>query len=273
MRPPVSATLAVWASAWLAGRVGYDDVLDAVTAGTHSHVVVDLRRSESVRRGGSDAAPTHRGPAESAPDEPGVVRLGAVLIDWRAAGEPVRVCLPVPGDVRGVPATPDFLAAALEAGQAAYAGRLGLVPSRPRRFAEQRVVGDHLAGVHRRSRGPRSPADCPRPSTTWPWPCGKQRRCCAIATSPAAAAPTRASWNGSGARATGCICPPGSRPRPPRCWPRRNVCRPWSTWPGRTSTAAPSTGSASTPARPHYATWPARCGGPAWPGTTPKPRS
>ena len=36
----------------------------------------------------------------------------------------------MPGDVRGVPVTPDFQSAALEAGQGVYSGRLGLVPSR-----------------------------------------------------------------------------------------------------------------------------------------------
>ena len=129
MRPPVSATLAVWASAWLDGRVGFDDVLEAVTFAAQSHVVVDLRRPESVRRGRGDAAAAELAPQRPSAGDPDVVRLGAVLIDWRAEGEPVRVCLPVPGDVRGVPATAEFQAAALDAGQAAFAGRLGLVPS------------------------------------------------------------------------------------------------------------------------------------------------
>ena len=130
MRPPVSATLAVWASAWLAGRVGFDDVLDAVTSGTENHIVVDLRHSESARRGRGQTPLSPQEPERISPDEADVVRLGAVLIDWRAAGEPIHVCLPVPGDVRGVPVTPEFQAAALDAGQAVYAGRLGLVPHR-----------------------------------------------------------------------------------------------------------------------------------------------
>jgi hypothetical protein len=37
----------------------------------------------------------------------------------------------VPGDVRGVPTDPAFLAAAVEAGQGAYAGGIGVVPTRP----------------------------------------------------------------------------------------------------------------------------------------------
>lgn len=137
MRPPVSATLAVWASAWLSGTARYDDVLDAVTADGGSHVVVGMPAAEAARQGGGFAAtaagsfnpgPTSAGPAgEESFDEP--ARLGAVLLAWRAAGESVRTALPVPGDVRGVPTTAAFLAAATEVGQAAFAGGLGVVPT------------------------------------------------------------------------------------------------------------------------------------------------
>lgn len=123
MRPPVSATLAVWATAWLGGEVGYDDVLDAVTVGAETHAVLDLPASETARHGRGEMGSTGR-PVEAS----GPSRLGAVLIHWRAAGEPPRVCLPVPGDVRGMPLSPAFLAAAIEAGQAVYGGGVGLVP-------------------------------------------------------------------------------------------------------------------------------------------------
>lgn len=125
MRPPVSATLAVWANAWLDGAVGYDDVLDAVTVGAENHVVIDLPASQAARLGRGD------GPAHGdldADNRPEPARLGAVLIAWRTSSEPVRACLPVPGDVRGTPADPGFRAAALDAGEGVFAGGIGLVP-------------------------------------------------------------------------------------------------------------------------------------------------
>ena len=126
MRPPVSATLAIWANAWLDGAVGYDDVLDAVTVGAETHVVNDLPASQSARQGRGDGTAHGGFGADDSRPEP--ARLGAVLIAGRAGGEPVRTCLPVPGDVRGAPATPGFRAAALDAGQGVFAGGLGLVP-------------------------------------------------------------------------------------------------------------------------------------------------
>ena len=77
-----------------------------------------------------------------ASDQP--VRLGAVLLAWRACGDRAQTALPVPGDVRGVPTTADFLAAATEVGQAAFAGGLGVVPAI----------------------SPRSPSSAP-PTTVW----------------------------------------------------------------------------------------------------------
>lgn len=127
MRPPVSATLAVWANAWLDGAVGFDDVLDAVTLGAEVHVVVDLPASQNASHGrgdGSAGFDTDRSRPEPA-------RLGAVLIAWRAAGGPVQACLPVAGDVRGTPTSPSFRAAALDAGQGVFGGGIGLVPGRP----------------------------------------------------------------------------------------------------------------------------------------------
>jgi hypothetical protein len=127
MRPPVSATFAVWANAWLGGAVGFDDVLDAVTVGTEVHLIVDLPASQNASHGRGDGSAGFG--REGSRPEP--ARLGAVLIAWRAAGAPVRACLPVPGDVRGTPTSPPFLAAALDAGQAVFAGGIGLVPGPP----------------------------------------------------------------------------------------------------------------------------------------------
>ena len=96
--------LAVWATAWLSGRASYDDALDALTGET-AHRVSGLP--------GSDEA----------------VPLGWALTALRGLGERrLRLVLPVPGDVRGLPAVPGLAPLALEAGQAAVGARLALVP-------------------------------------------------------------------------------------------------------------------------------------------------
>jgi hypothetical protein len=95
---------AVWATAWLAGRVPYDDALDALL-GDAAHRVTGLP-----------------GTAEAVP-------LGSALTAVRGLGERrFRLVLPVPGDVRGLPPVPGLAPLALEAGQAAVGDRLALVP-------------------------------------------------------------------------------------------------------------------------------------------------
>jgi hypothetical protein len=57
------------------------------------------------------------------------VPLGWALTALRGLGERrFRLVLPVPGDVRGLPAVPGLAALALESGQAAVGDRLALVP-------------------------------------------------------------------------------------------------------------------------------------------------
>jgi hypothetical protein len=95
---------AVWATAWLTGRCSYDDALDALVGDT-AHRVTGLP--------GSDEA----------------VPLGTALSALRGLGERrFRLVLPVPGDVRGLPAVPGLAALAVESGQAAVGDRLVLVP-------------------------------------------------------------------------------------------------------------------------------------------------
>ena len=96
--------LAVWATAWLSGRTSYDHALDALVGDT-AHRVSGLP--------GTDEA----------------VALGPALSALRGLGERrFRLVLPVPGDVRGLPAVPGLAALALESGQAAVGERLALVP-------------------------------------------------------------------------------------------------------------------------------------------------
>ncbi|RBY83098.1 hypothetical protein [Blastococcus sp. TF02A-30] len=95
---------ATWATAWLSGRASYDDALDAITA---------------------DAA--HR--VTGLPGTGGAVPLGEALSALRGLGEGrLRLVLPAPGDVRGLPAVPGLAPVALEAGQAAVGTRVVLVP-------------------------------------------------------------------------------------------------------------------------------------------------
>jgi hypothetical protein len=95
---------AVWATAWLTGRTSYDQALDALLGDT-AHRVVGLP-------GTTEAVP-----------------LGWALSALRGLGERrLRLVLPVPGDIRGLPAVPGLAALALEAGQAAVGDRVALVP-------------------------------------------------------------------------------------------------------------------------------------------------
>jgi hypothetical protein len=95
---------AVWATAWLSGRTSYDEALDALLGDT-AHRVAGLP--------GADEA----------------VPLGWALTALRSLGESrFRLVLPVPGDVRGLPAVPGLAPLALESGQAAVGARLALVP-------------------------------------------------------------------------------------------------------------------------------------------------
>jgi hypothetical protein len=95
---------AVWATAWLSGRASYDEALDALLGET-AHRVSGL------------------------PDTDGAVPLGWALTALRSLGERrFRLVLPVPGDVRGLPAVAGLAALAVEAGQAAVGERLVLVP-------------------------------------------------------------------------------------------------------------------------------------------------
>lgn len=96
---------AVWATAWLTGRTSYDEALDALLADGRAHRVTGL------------------------PDSADAVPLGWALTALRGLDERrFRLVLPVPGDVRGVPAAPGLVPAALDAGQVAVGKRLALVP-------------------------------------------------------------------------------------------------------------------------------------------------
>ena len=104
MHELLAGRFAAWATAWLAGRTSTDAALDAL-ADDRAHLVTGL------------------------PGADGTVPLGRALTALRGLGERrVRLVLPVPGDVRGLPAAPGLAGLALEAGQAAVGARVALVP-------------------------------------------------------------------------------------------------------------------------------------------------
>ena len=107
--PPRSALLAAWGNAWLSGDAALPELVSRVTAHDDDHRVVGL-----------------------APDDLPVERAVARL---RAAGVTrLRVVLPAPGDVVGLPGPGPFTAAALSASEGVLALRedgtgSGLVPT------------------------------------------------------------------------------------------------------------------------------------------------
>lgn len=116
--PNASATLTVWASAWLAGVAAPDDVLDALTAWAPLHRVHAADRVTA----GSTGLP--------GPDD-GTVGPATLFAPLRSAGDAdVRLVLAAPGDVRGLPVGTEFAAAALAAGEGVVVpgAGMGLVP-------------------------------------------------------------------------------------------------------------------------------------------------
>ena len=115
-----SVSLSVWTNAWLAGRAAPDDVLDALSAWAPAHSVT----AYDAVAAGKTGLPW-----------PDVERAGAMslLQTVRSAAGPISLLLPVPGDVRGLPAGTQFARDALAAGEAVLVGgadgeAIGVVP-------------------------------------------------------------------------------------------------------------------------------------------------
>jgi hypothetical protein len=106
---PDSARLALWFSAWCAGRASLDEARDAVVAGDAAHDVVGLP--------GADGS------------VPLILALGAFRAERAVAA---GLALPEPGDPLGLAGPPAFNAEALEVGEAVVLDGpdLGLVPVR-----------------------------------------------------------------------------------------------------------------------------------------------
>lgn len=121
-----SATLSVWANAWLAGVAAPDDVLDALSQWAPMHSVTAYDSSAAVRTGLSWPEL----------EDSGSVSLLQTLrtAAGRSARTPtITVAQPIPGDVRGLPAGTQFQRDAVTVGEAVIVSHdelpgVGLVP-------------------------------------------------------------------------------------------------------------------------------------------------
>ena len=119
-----SVSLSVWANAWLAGAAAPDDVLDALSQWAPRHSVTAY---DSVAAG-------RTGLPWPDLNDAGAVSLLQTL--RTAAGPrlrrpPIGVALPVPGDVRGLPAGTQFQRDAVTAGEAIIVGARRVDRGRP----------------------------------------------------------------------------------------------------------------------------------------------
>jgi hypothetical protein len=127
-----SATLSIWANAWLAGKAAPDDVLDALSCWAP---VQSVTAYDAVAAGhtGLPWPDVHDAGAVSLLQ---TLRTAAGRSNRLAAGAPsIKVVLPVPGDVRGLSAGTQFERDALAAGEAVIISNpedpgvaVGLVP-------------------------------------------------------------------------------------------------------------------------------------------------
>lgn len=101
-----SATLTVWASAWLAGAAAPDDVLDALAPWADAHDVVAV---DDTAADATDLPLPTRPPSS-------LTFLLAALRRAAPRGQ-ARLVLPVAGDIRGLPGPGPFSDAALAAGE------------------------------------------------------------------------------------------------------------------------------------------------------------
>ncbi|CAJ1583226.1 hypothetical protein [[Mycobacterium] wendilense] len=123
--PSVSLTL--WANAWLAGQAAPDDVLDALSAWAPSHSVAAYDAVAADVTG----LPWPDVDTATSVSLLQTVRAAAGL--RTAPGPALNLALPVPGDVRGLPAGSTFARDALTAGEAVVVtsergAPIGLVP-------------------------------------------------------------------------------------------------------------------------------------------------
>ena len=117
--PCPSATLTVWASAWLHGSAAPDAVIDGLHtwAGLHEVVAADETTARQLDLPTPDAVPTSV--------------VGLLAAARRAGAGAGQLLLPVPGDVRGLPSEGLLATAALGSGEVAMfiGAELAVVPN------------------------------------------------------------------------------------------------------------------------------------------------
>jgi hypothetical protein len=116
--PCPSATLTVWASAWLHGSAAPDAVIDGLHtwAGLHEVVAADEAAARQLDLPAPGAVPTSV--------------VGLLAVARRAGAGAGQLLLPVPGDVRGLPPEGPLAAEALRSGEVAVftGAELAVVP-------------------------------------------------------------------------------------------------------------------------------------------------
>lgn len=133
---PPSAALVAWGNAWLTGHVGLDEAVDEAEHLVGPQVATDV------------------------PDEDGEVPLRRALGTLRGRGlAALRLALPAPGDLLGLPGPAAFNTAAIRAGEAVLASlpeaAIGLVPADDRRGSS--YVGVRWTAYHANSAVPDVP--------------------------------------------------------------------------------------------------------------------
>ncbi|MFD4367586.1 hypothetical protein [Rhodococcus sp. NPDC058521] len=119
-----SATLTAWAGAWLHGLSAPDDVVDAMQEWAPMHLVC----AENAVTAGRTGLPWPD------PQDSGAATLLGTLRREATVESELRLVLPEPGDVRGLPADTAFAKGAISSGQGVLIGRpghagTGLVPT------------------------------------------------------------------------------------------------------------------------------------------------
>ncbi|MEU4311802.1 hypothetical protein [Nocardia sp. NPDC024068] len=122
-----SATLTLWAGSWLAGRSAPDDVLEALHAWAPRHT---LAAGDPITGGRTDV------PWSALGGPPGTAVMPLLKMIREALAVPgaeLRLVLPVPGDVRGLPVGTAFASDAVEAEEGILIGvpgadGTGLIP-------------------------------------------------------------------------------------------------------------------------------------------------
>ncbi|MDN5857314.1 MAG: hypothetical protein L0H84_01705 [Pseudonocardia sp.] len=123
--PCPSATLTVWASAWLAGAAAPDDALDALAPWAQLHVIHAVDDVTAA----ATALPTPEA-------RPSTLTFLLAAIRRCAPRSTARLVLPAPGDVRGLPGPGAFSREATAAGEGMLfpevslpVGGIGIVPT------------------------------------------------------------------------------------------------------------------------------------------------